>query len=202
MTVSLNSVRIFDPTFWNTQIGPLEGVTFGDAEPSSVEETLHAMNHVPNLTVIAMPQGFTIRKLESLIKAFQAEDKFPGFVRFSPRFLKEIGDIPVEKTYTCVISDEVLPLSTSQSWEEHQDLVTKLGYEMPKLIEMMTSVFFRCITGQEDFYDGTRTHCAERIGGSPLSVRTHPWVGGLIIDTFRSPSYAIGVAVTKTIPYP
>jgi len=136
------------------------------------------------VTLLTMPKGFTLRKLVELTGPpnSSSEPRMPpNVIVFIPlrdgtifgggiwRYLaKENRDIPVDKTYRIVITNNILSGSRNLSFLNHEKMVHNLGCEIPKALEVVTLIALTYIRSQQSLYasiPSTYTYCSEKFRG-------------------------------------
>ena len=204
---------IFDKEAWGQIINleALDGMSFEGAGPFNPVSAFKALKDIHRLqvegdagyTIITMPQGMTINKLKSIIARLAAEGKFqaaegqkdPGFRYFWNRISEELGDMPVNESYTFVISNSVLSESRYKSYGVQRDRVMAAGCELPQLLEAMTLLFLTYMASGVRLcgeVPWTFMRCLERIGSTPLAIGAFSSAGLIVHDTFDGPSDGAG----------
>jgi hypothetical protein len=122
------------------------------------------------LTLLAIPKGLTFNKL-IMLAISPKEGNINEF-----RYIwssNEIGDIPVDKTYWIVITNNVFNGSRNLSVDDQKALVNKIGCEMPQVLEATVLLVVTFMgSGKRLYNDDPRTYtrCTEQVCGYKLVV--------------------------------
>ena len=197
--------NIFDKEAWGriVNLNTLDGVSFEGAGPFNPVSAFKALKDIHRLkvegdagyTIITMPQGMTINKLKSIIARLAAEGKFPGnaqqrdpgFDYFDNRISKELGDMPVNESYTFVISNSVLSECRNIPYLIQRYRVIGAGCELPQLLEAMTLIFLTymasgvLLCGEAPL---TYMDCLERIDDSSTAIGGSSYAGLCVYRLF------------------
>jgi hypothetical protein len=118
------------------------------------------------LTLI--PEGMTLERLESLVHNPRQGNK----IKFNYKNIttwEEYGQTPSGKTHWVLMTNDVLPGSRSQTWDNQKALVAKYrsqGYELPSCIDVAASLFLEYVQTEKRFYPDspcTCTRCVELV---------------------------------------
>ena len=129
------------------------------------------------VTLLTIPKGLTFNKLLKLAKT----PKEGNTVRISkdwPDISQRLGGIPVDKTYIVAITNSVLANSRNLSVKDQQQLVSNLGYEMPRVLPAAALAILTYMSSPQEqppirLYNDepwTYTRCLEKIGNYNLTV--------------------------------
>ncbi len=134
---------------------------------------------------MTIPKGLTFNKLVKLAES-PKEGNIIKFIHISNRVLKEIGNIPVDKTYRIVITNNILKKSQYSSVSKQKALLKKIGCELPKTIEVTALLVVTFMSSGEPVYGGYYTSCSKqsfgcfRVGrffSNCISVDHHDFLG-------------------------
>ncbi len=189
------SLKVIDETVWETHVDLTAlGLSVEDAPPVDkrteiqILKKLFASLKIENnagITVLTMPKGLTLNKLVTLAGS-PKQGNSTSFRYILPHVLEKLGNNPVEKTYRVAITNSVLQGSRNLV-SAQQELVNKLGCEMPGVLPATTLAILTYISSQAA--DPTRlygdnpwtyTRCCEQVGGYNLVVGCFASAGLLV----------------------
>lgn len=131
------------------------------------------------VTLLLIPEGLKIRTFFDIAKLPNVN--VPQIRCIWTCISDQIGDIQVDKTYWIVITNNIFERSRNQSVSSQNDLLQKMGWEMPKTTEILglITLTYMASEGQTCLYNYnpmTFTRCSEHVDGNQIVV------GGLSPD--------------------
>lgn len=121
------------------------------------------------VTLLTIPKGLTFTKLLRLAM-FPKQGNAVPIQYITSKMTKELGDFQVDKTYIVAIANSVFANSRNQSVKDQEQLVTRLGYEMPNLLHVAALAVLTYISSSPEqltrlYGDNpeTITRCVEKI---------------------------------------
>lgn len=187
------SLKVFDELDWTTHIDLSSlNLSIADAPPSDKRKEIPVLKRLlsslsiegnSGVTLLTIPKGLTLNKLVKLARS----PKLGNATNFKPiwnRITEELGDIPVDKTYRIVITNNVFEASRNLSVNARKNLVHKSGCEMPSILEASTLLVVTYMSSQQRLYnDNPRTYtlCLGQVDGYPLIVGGFA-PAGLVVD--------------------
>lgn len=162
------------------------------------------------VAIITVPRGLTLKKFIDLMDDPKKGNKI--FFRHLWNGLKEIFEVPVEKTHTVAIT-KLLKNTRGLSFEKHQKILKEMGYEMPSIIHVIALAILTYTCSQEQpptrLFQNTATSCSDymkewsftphtQVGYFRPPLRAPQALPGLVID-FRheNGNESIGVVAMK-----
>jgi len=193
------ALKILDEKIWQkyADLSAL-GLSVNDTTPSDNRKIIPKLKRLfaflkiergAGITLLTMPEGLSKEKLEE----FAQSPKEGNPTRFRANIWHSIDereheDITVDKTYRIAITNSVLEGSRNLSAIAQQELVNKIGCEMPKLLEVSTLAILTYISSPKSspvrlYSDNpwTYTRCSEQNDGC-----------NMIVGGFTPTSLAIG----------
>ncbi|MCC5832160.1 MAG: F-box protein [Chlamydiales bacterium] len=181
-------LKVFDESDWVTHLDlPSFNLDVVDAPPLDkfqaipiLKRSLYSLPIEGNagITLLTIPKGLTFNKLVKLAGLPKVGNR-PEFRYIWHSISSEIGDIEVDKTYRIVITNNVFKESRNLSVKAHKALLSKIGCEMPKIVEATVLLVVTFMSSGERLYSDnpcTYTRCSEQIDGYQLVV------GGFSLD--------------------
>lgn len=139
----------------------------------------------PGVTVITLPKGLSVNKLQKLVPP-----KVFGWVH--PEFVKIYGDIEVSDAYTIIITDNVMEETRAKDTKTQLTVIEKHGGARPKAIEAITLLVLTFLISGKRLYGKGRvvlngedkelfayTRCEEQV------LNNQSVVGGFGSDGFH-----------------
>jgi hypothetical protein len=180
-------LKVFDESDWATYVDLSSfGLDVTDAPSLDKRRVIPVLRRClssfpieenKGVTLLTIPKGLTFNKLVKLAES----PKMGNITKFryiSDRVLKKIGNIPVNKTYRIVITNNILKESHYSSLSKQKALLKKIGCEMPKTIEVTALLVVTFMSSGEPLYDDDNyiyTRCSEQFSGG-----FRPKVGGFV----------------------
>ncbi|MCC5832596.1 MAG: F-box protein [Chlamydiales bacterium] len=168
------SLKVFEESDWKTHVDLSSfGLDVSDAPPLDkrqaipfLKRCIYSLSIEENagVTLLTIPKGLTFKKLVKLAGSFKGENR-PRFRYIWDRISSEIRDIPVDKTYRLVITNNVFKNSRNLSTSDQEALVKERGCEIPSLLEAATLLVVTYMSTQQRLYNDkpwTYTRCSER----------------------------------------
>lgn len=124
------------------------------------------------VTLLTIPKGLTFNKLIKLA-GVPKRGNITHFRYIWDRISNEIGDIPVDKTYRIVITNNVFKEGRNLSVSDQIALVSKIGCEMPKVLEATVLLVITFMSSGKRLYSDkpwTYTGCSKQLAGDPAIV--------------------------------
>ncbi|MBS0620005.1 MAG: hypothetical protein JSS61_00905 [Verrucomicrobia bacterium] len=157
--VTWDRCTVISPSIWEEHVD-LEGhdLSFKDLKSRELQGSTpirdavsDLVNHVEDdegVSVIFIPKGHSLSKMRAIAKS-------AGIKEYDVEgFMDRISPAETERAYVMVISNSLLCYSADKTPEERDQLVRKLGYEVPSTAELLTAiVFHRIIHSKPLFYD-------------------------------------------------
>jgi hypothetical protein len=175
-------LKVFDESDWVTHVDlSAYGLSIEDAPPLNKRRVIPDLKRClsstqiegnAGITLLTIPKGLTFNILVKLAESPKVGNK-PKFRHIWDRITNEIGDIPVDKTYRIVITNNVLKKSRNLSFSDHKALLCQKGYEMPKVLEATVLLVVTFIVSGERLYNDnswTYGRCLEQPSGYQLAV--------------------------------
>jgi hypothetical protein len=164
------SLRVFDEKDWQTFFG----LEIRDAPPlhKQIIPELKKFLSLPiernaGATLLTIPKDLTINKLVHFMNSLKERKKISLIEIWKP-IPEKFGNIPVEKTYRLVISNNILQKSRNQNAIDQKNLANKINCKIPTLLEV-TVLFLAIFMNSNDRlygeYPSTFTRCRERVHG-------------------------------------
>ncbi len=148
------------------------------------------------LTVMTIPEGLTINKVMQIGQTPKKgnEVKFKDILE---RLLEQLGDVPIKKMSTVIITNSILKNSLGGDTDDLRKSVKKIGCTMPSVINVLSLAVLTHMSSEENpptrlFGDNppTLTSCLEEIDCCEL------FAGDFGTDGFRVTNYVFyGVGV-------
>jgi hypothetical protein len=167
-------LKVFDESDWATYVDLSSfGLDVTDAPPLDKRRVIPVLRRCLSsfsiarnrgVTFLTIPKGLTFNKLVKLAESPKAGN-ITKFIHISNRVLKEIGNIPVDKTYRIIITNSILKKSLYLSVSKQKALLKKIGCEMPKTIEVTALLVVTFMSSGESLYDVYYTRCSEQFFG-------------------------------------
>jgi len=183
-----SSLKVFDELDWVTHFDLSSfGLDVTDTPSLDKRKTIPALKRClsslpiegdAGITLLTIPKGLTFNKLVKLVESPKVGN-IPKFDVIWACISSKIGDIPVDKTYRIVITNNVFNKSRNLSVSDQKALVSKIGCEMPKVIEATVLLAVTFMVSEERLYSDnpcTYTRCAEQIRSGQAAV------GGFALD--------------------
>lgn len=177
-----SSLKVFDELDWVTHVDLSSfGLDVTDAPPLDKRQAIpflkRCLSSLPiegnvGITVLTIPKGLTFNTLVKLA----GSPKVGNTAKFRyiwDRISSEIGDIPVDKTYRIVITNNVFKKSRNLSVSDQKALVRKIDCEMPRVLEATVLLVVTFMSSGERLYSDnpwTYTRCSEQLAGYQLVV--------------------------------
>ena len=130
------------------------------------------------ITVFCMPKNLTIVKLIRF-----ASSRGVPMELIWPDILREVGDIPIEKTYLVVMTTGLINDSTGKDLSKQQALCHSVGGEIPRLIDVLAQSILKYKSAREEVpvhdlnivYSRTANSIQNWpiVAGFPKSLRVH-----------------------------
>ena len=175
------SLKVFDESDWVTRVDLSSfGLDVIDAPPLDKRQAIpflkRCLSSLPiegnaGITVLTIPKGLTFNTLVKLA----GSPKVGNTAKFRyiwGRISSEIGDIPVDKTYRIVITNNVFKKSRNLSVSDQKALMSKIGCEMPRVLEATVLLVVTFMSSGERLYSDnpwTYTRCLEQLAGDEVS---------------------------------
>jgi hypothetical protein len=167
-------LKVFDESDWAHHVDLSSfGLDVTDAPPLDKRRVIPVLRRClysfpieenKGVTLLTIPKGLTFNKLVKLAESPKMGN-ITNFGYISHRVLKEIGNIPVDKTYRIVITNNVLKESQYSSVSKQKALLKKIGCEMPKTIEATALLVVTFMSSGEPLYDFYDTRCSKQFFG-------------------------------------
>ena len=177
-----SSLKVFDELDWVTHVDLSSfGLDVTDAPPLDKRQAIpflkRCLSSLPiegnvGITVLTIPKGLTFNTLVKLAGSPKVGNT-PKFRYIWDRISSEIGDIPVDKTYRIVITNNVFKKSRNLSVSDQKALVRKIDCEMPRVLEATVLLVVTFMSSGERLYSDnpwTYTRCSEQLAGYQLVV--------------------------------
>lgn len=190
------SLNIFDEACWKKYVDLSSfGLDVKDISPldnriltAVLKRYLSSLQIEKNsgFTLLTIPKGLTLNKLIKIAELTESWN-IKNFNLVATHILSTFGDMSVDKTYRIVITKNILEGSRSLSIRDQKDLLHKFGWEMPKILELITLLVVTHMISQERLYDDpcAFTTCSEEFDGNQLIV------GGFVQEGFHIGAYPI-----------
>lgn len=176
------SIRIFNELDWATHFDLASlGISMEDAPLSDKRKEILALKRVlsslpiegnSGVTLLTIPKGLTLNKLIKLARSPKLGNAVNlGYIW--NRISEEIGNIPVDKTYRIVITNNIFIESRDLSVSAQKNLVRKMGCEMPKILEAAALLVVTYTSFWQRLYHNkpwTYTCCSEQVDGQQLII--------------------------------
>ena len=170
-------LQVFDESDWLTHVNlPSFGLDVADAPPLDKRTTIpvlkRCLSSLPiegnaGVTLLTIPKGLTFNKLVRLA-GLPEVGNITQFRFIWNRILAKLGDIPVDKTYRIVITNNVFTGSRNRSITDQKALVSRIGCEMPKVLEATVLLVVTLMSSGKRLYNDnprTYTRCLEQVSG-------------------------------------
>lgn len=205
-----SSLKVFDELDWVTHVDLSSfGLDVTDAPPLDKRQAIpflkRCLSSLPiegnvGITVLTIPKGLTFNTLVELAESPKVENT-PKFRYIWDRISSEIGDIPVDKTYRIVITNNVFKKSRNLSVSDQKALVRKIDCEMPRVLEATVLLVVTFMSSRERLYSDnpwTYTRCSEQLAGYQLVVGGFsPGGVDVIDDIFGNVGIGVGGVLRK-----
>ena len=171
------SLKVFDKSDWVIRVDLSSfGLDVIDAPPLDKRQAIpflkRCLSSLPiegnaGITVLTIPKGLTFNTLVKLA----GSPKVGNTAKFRyiwGRISSEIGDIPVDKTYRIVITNNVFKKSRNLSVSDQKALMSKIGCEMPRVLEATVLLVVTFMSSGEHLYSDnpwTYTRCLRKRSG-------------------------------------
>lgn len=142
------------------------------------------------VTLLTLIKGDTLNKLTKIAW----EEGMQVIVPWNA-IIEELGDVPVEQTYTILITNNVFIDSRNKNYKAQEILAEEHGCQMPTgqeyvaLCVFAKKIFQKCLYGQNPLTYG---HSSTHVQGFPLAVGG-PAPGRLCVCSFNFDSEYLGV---------
>ena len=170
-------LKIFDELDWTTHIDLSSlSLSIADAPPLDKRKVIPVLKRLlsslsiegnSGVTLLTIPKGLTLNKLVNLAGSPKLGNA-TNFGDIWSSISAKLGDIPVDKTYRIVITNNILMASRNLSLRAHKKLVHKFGCEMPSILEAATLLTVRYMSSQQTLCSGspwTYVRCSEQVDG-------------------------------------
>jgi hypothetical protein len=200
-----SSLDVYNESNWLADVDcPKYGLVVGDEPPldqrQAIPRLISSLSSVEiegdaGGTLLTLLQGLTIKKLIALAGL----PKLGNITKFRyvwDQILNELGDIPVDKTYRILITNNILKKSRNQSVSDQKALVNKNGCEMPRVLEAMALLVVTFMGSGKRLYTDwplTYTRCAEQVAGHQAVVGGFSLNGIDVINDYDHVSVFYGV---------
>ena len=200
-------LKVFDESDWVTHVDlSAYGLTTGDIPPCDARKATTLLERVlssplmteieenAGITVLTIPKGLTFNTLVRLAGSPKVGNT-PKFRFIWDRISSEIGDIPVDKTYRIVITNNVFKKSRNLSVSDQKALASKIGCEMPRVLEATVLLVVTFMSSGERLYSDNPwayTRCSEQLSGYQLVVGGFA-SAGLVVRNFGFDYDSLGV---------
>lgn len=173
------SLKVFDEIDWASHIDLSSfGLDVTDAPPLDKRTAISFINRSLSLpiernagvTLLTIPKGVTY----NILVKVAGSPKMGNITQFKdiPDCIpNEIGDIPVDKTYRIVITNSIFKNSRNLSVSAQEALVSKIGCDMPKILEAMVLLIMTFMSSGKYLYSHLDfTRCSDQVCGYRLKV--------------------------------
>lgn len=167
LTKIFPTLKVFDSSDWSNYIKdlPSHGLSTAGELPnrayiSILKQRLTSLSIENNagLTLLTIPKGLTVNKIKQLGESMKGIRVQWG----NYAFFKKLGDIPAERTYRILITNNVLERSRELTTEAQKEFVQALGWRCPKFLEATTLLITTFIKTDQRLTDlCTYTICEE-----------------------------------------
>jgi hypothetical protein len=188
-------LKVFDESDWVTHVDlSAYGLTTEDIPPLDPRKATTLLERIlssplmtkieenAGITLLTIPKGLTFNTLVKFVESIKMENK-PKFTEIWNLFSSKLGDIPIDKTYRIVITNNIFKKSRNKSFTKQKDLVVKNGCEIPKALEATVLLIVTFLNSSNRLYNDnpwTFTRCSDDI------VADYPVVvGGFSHDGLR-----------------
>lgn len=155
------------------------------------------------VTLLTMPKGLTLNKLVKLAGSPKLGNA-TNFRYIWNRISEALGDIPVDKTYRIVITNNVLKESRNLSIIDQNKIACVSGCEIPSILEAATLLVVIYMSSEQRLYNNnpwTYIRCSDYIDRRYEVVVGGFAPNGLCIDSFylgfTDGRYGVGCALRK-----
>jgi len=200
------SLKVFDELDWVTHVDLSSfGLDVTDAPPLDKRQAIpflkRCLSSLPiegnaGVTLLTIPKGLTFNTLVKLA----GSPKVGNAAKFGyiwDRISSEIGDIPVDRTYRIVITNNVFKKSRHLSVSDQKALMSKIGCEKSKVLEATVLLVVTFMVSGERLYSDnpwTYTRCSEQIAGYQLVVGGFS-PNGVYIDSYGFDIVSVSIGV-------
>jgi hypothetical protein len=178
-------LNIIDDNIWNRCIDlKAFDLQVSDLAPLDQHKTILQLKKLFNVkvendagfTLLTIPKGLTINKLIEIAKS-PKQGSATRFHYICQEILKHFGDMKVENTYRIMISNSILKGTRDQPVNSLQEMLSQIGCEIPRAIELATLCVLSYISALEFppprlYADRpcTYSYCFEKIEEASLLV--------------------------------
>ncbi|MBI2811696.1 MAG: F-box protein [Candidatus Melainabacteria bacterium] len=156
------------------------------------------------LTEVTFPQGLTINKLLQIVRDPKVRNK-TGCSLIWDNIIKQLGDVPIEKSYKGIFTNSILKNSLNKAGAKHQQMVVSFECEKPKVIELMVLCLLTNLLSKSSpptcLYSDSFSSCDETIEGLQLMAGTYSQKG--LAVTFSPKGFSlsgVGAIYKRTVP--
>jgi len=195
-------LNVFDELDWAKYVDvTLMKLEMGDEPPLDKYQVIpflyRCLSSLPiegdaGITLLTIPKGTTFNNMLKFARSSIVGTKIAYILG---RISSKIGDIPVDKTYRIVITNNVLKKSRDLSIKRQKALMKKTDCEMPRVLEATVFLVVATFMNLEKCpYTGVYTSCQDQIDGYHLFVGDFPPYGIYVQDNIDVGSDIIGAA--------
>lgn len=202
------SLKVFDELEWATHVDLSSfGLDVTDAPPldkcQAIPAIKRCLSSLPiegnaGITLLTIPKGLTFNTLVKLAGSLKVENA-PKFRYIWDPISNEIGDIAVDKTYRIVITNNVFINSRSLSVSDQNAQLSKMGCEMPRVLEATVLLVVTFMSSGERLYSDnpwTYIRCLEQVAGYKLVIGGFS-ADGICVSSFFFDVSGVGGVLRK-----
>jgi hypothetical protein len=201
------SLKIFNETHWHAYADPSLDIDLSDLKPLNKKISIPLIKNFLSLsiqknvgaTLLTIPNKSTFGKIVQLANA-PKKGRAATFKTIWDIIQKELGDIPVNKSYRILITNNIITGSQGLSFEDQYNVLKGMDCHMPSLLEATALHVVSIITSQfSDTAPNTYTRCSAQIKDWYVLVG-NLGSDGICINGNQPTAFAnVGVAAVKPL---